>query len=69
MKKSNNLFLVSGTRKWRLIPFMVVGIFIFSQTSALELNYFLKSYLLIMEINIAFLCLYWLSLAKHKSDR
>jgi hypothetical protein len=69
MKKSQVVSLISRKRKWQLIPFLLVGTVIFSQTSALEWNYFVKSYLLIMEIQIAFVVLYWLIFSKNKGDR
>ena len=69
MKKSNVISLVSRKRKWQLIPFLLVGIFIFTQTSGLELNYFVKGYLLVMEIQVAFVILYWLIFSKNQGNR
>jgi hypothetical protein len=69
MKNNNGLSLLPSKRKWQLIPFLVMGILIFNQTSTLELNYFAKGYLLIMEIQVAFVVLYWLIFSKNKRDR
>ena len=65
--KKYKMSLMSRNKKWQFIPLIILGVLIFGQTSGLELNPFVKSYLLVMEINITLLCVFFLS--KHKSDR
>lgn len=46
---------------WQIYLFLILGIIIFLSTSNLELNYFLRNYLLIMEIQGGILGVYLLS--------
>lgn len=59
--------LLSNSRQWRLIPFLVLGLLIFSLNSLIEVNYFVKHYLIILEIQAAIIGLYLISLKLRKS--
>ncbi len=69
MKKSIDLPFASKKKKWHLLPFVALGILVFAQTSALELNYFIKTSLLVMELKLTFLVIYWLVISQPKNDR
>ncbi len=70
IKSSKSLF--SYSRQWQLISFLILGLLIFSLNSIMEVNYFIKHYLLILEIQTGIVCLYFLSLKlktfKHKNS-
>ncbi len=69
MKQSNNSFTVSP-RKWQLLPYLIFGLILFAVTSSLNLNYFAKGYLTILEIQIGIVAIYfWLAKQKksHKN--
>lgn len=59
MKQSNNSFTVSA-KKWQLLPYLIFGLIIFAVTSSLNLNYFAKGYLTILEIQTGIVALYFM---------
>lgn len=60
----NKLFNVDR-KKWQLFPFVLGGLILFVINSNLELNYFAKGYLTILEIQTLALLFYFL-IAKYR---
>jgi len=50
-----------GQNQWQKIVFLIVGLILFSLTSTLDNNYFIRNYLLILEIKTILFLFYWLS--------
>ena len=69
MKINHSFSILSRNKKLALIPLILVGSFLFGQTSFLDLNYFWKSYLLAIELNLSFLLLYGLFIWKGKAKK
>ena len=69
IKSSNHLSLLSRYRQWQLIPFLVLGLLVFSLNSLIEVNYFIGHYLIILEIQTAIIGSYsiFLKLRKYKN--
>jgi hypothetical protein len=59
--------LFSHYRQWQLMFFVVLGLLIFSLNSLIEVNYFVKNYLIILEIQTTIVALYFISLKLRKS--
>lgn len=55
--------------KWQLISCLVLGLLIFSLNSFIEINYFIKHYLIILEIQTGIIALYLISLKLRKSKK
>ncbi len=49
-----------GNFWFKLTPYLLLGITLFALNSHLELNYFLKGYLVLLESQIGFLLIYFL---------
>jgi hypothetical protein len=45
---------------WRLLPFLCLGALIFAFNSSLELNYLVKGYLTLLELQAGIVVLYFL---------
>jgi hypothetical protein len=56
MKKMTGLILLKDNL--RLIPYIILGISVFAINSTLELNYFLRGYLVLLESQIGIIVLY-----------
>ncbi|MFB2877225.1 hypothetical protein [Floridanema aerugineum] len=46
---------------WRMVPFVVIGAIAFSLTSATELNVYLRAYLVLLEVKVIIVLLYFLN--------
>lgn len=66
MKPLNNSLIVFP-KKWQLLPYLLVGLILFVANSSLNLNYFAKGYLTILEMQTAIVVLYFL-IAKLKKN-
>ncbi len=63
-----NNSLTASLRKWQILPFIICGLIIFSVNSHLELNYFVKGYVTVLELQTIFLILYFF-IFKFKNNR
>jgi uncharacterized membrane protein len=53
---------------WRLLPFLALGALVFAFNSSLELNYLVKGYITLLELQAGIVVLYFL-LAKLSKSR
>lgn len=58
--------LLFNSQQWQLISFLVLGLLIFALNSLIEVNFFVKHYLIILEIQTAIISLYLISLRLKK---
>jgi hypothetical protein len=58
--------LLFNSQQWQLISFLVLGLLIFALNSLIEVNFFVKHYLMILEIQTAIIGLYLISLKLRK---
>ena len=68
IKQLDNSSMPLNHRKWQLLPYVILGLVLFAFTSTLNVNYFLKGYVTIIEIQMGIVALYFL-LAKRKQSR
>lgn len=60
MTNSNSQRIGLSFSRLRLLPYLILGLLIFSLNSAINLNYFLKGYLVVLEAQVGILVLYFL---------
>lgn len=61
---------LEGNVSWmRLLPYVACGIVVFSLTSTTELNYVLKSYLVLLEAQAAIALIYFLTRMVRSNQR
>ncbi|EPF20305.1 MAG: hypothetical protein EWV58_10225 [Microcystis aeruginosa Ma_MB_F_20061100_S19] len=54
---------------WRLLPFLVLGVLVFAFNSSLELNYLVKGYITLLELQAGIVVLYFLLAKLGKSQK
>lgn len=59
MKTDKNKELAGLKTSFRLIPFILLGLGIFALNSSLDLNYFLRGYLVLLESQVGIVILYF----------
>ncbi len=61
MKTKHNYYQQFSQNSLRLIPYLVLGVVIFSLNSVTNLNFFFKGYLVLLESQIGIVLLYLLT--------
>jgi hypothetical protein len=61
--------IMSQYNKLRFLPYLVLGIVIFSLNSFINLNFFLKGYVVLLEAQIGIVLLYFLILKLGKLNK
>lgn len=54
---------------WRLLPFLVLGVLVFAFNSSLELNYLVKGYITLLELQTGIVVFYFLLAKLGKSKK
>jgi uncharacterized membrane protein len=54
---------------WRLLPFLALGVLVFAFNSSLELNYLVKGYITLLELQAGIVVLYFLLAKLGKSQK
>jgi hypothetical protein len=54
---------------WHLLPFLVLGVLVFAFNSSLELNYLVKGYITLLELQAGIVVLYFLLTKLGKSQK
>lgn len=58
--------IILKQHQWQRIICLILGLLIFSLTSTLDTNYYIRNYLLIIEIKTILLLFYWFSYHQKK---
>jgi len=60
MNQVNSTGIKIPKSSWRLLPFLVLGVLVFAFNSSLELNYLVKGYITLLELQAGIVVLYFL---------
>ncbi|WP_066118090.1 hypothetical protein [Geminocystis sp. NIES-3709] len=69
LSKTNTRSRLSDSYSWKLIIFLIFGLSIFSLNSLLEVNYFVRNYLIILEIQSSIVLVYFTNIKLKKLKR
>lgn len=68
MSQVNSTGIKTPKVSWRLLPFLALGALVFAFNSSLELNYLVKGYITLLELQAGIVVLYFLLAKLRKSS-
>ncbi|NCR39412.1 MAG: hypothetical protein GPJ21_05810 [Microcystis aeruginosa W13-11] len=69
MNQVNGTVIKIPKSGWRLLPFLVLGVLVFAVNSSLELNYLVKGYITLLELQVGIVVLYFFLAKLGKSQK